>query len=87
MTLLLTETAKQKSIKISATQESLIRVFADKAMISTILRNLITNAIKFTKPGGHIIISAEVNPKEVTIYVKDSGIGLKKNNDRKIVSY
>jgi two-component system sensor histidine kinase/response regulator len=82
--LLHAETAKQKSINISATQESLIRIFADKAMISTILRNLIYNAIKFTNPGGNIIISAEVNQKEVIIYVKDSGIGLEKTTIEKL---
>ena len=82
--LLHTETANQKSISISAIQNSPIRIFADKAMISTILRNLISNAIKFTKPGGDIVISADVNQNEVIIYVKDTGIGLNKTTIEKL---
>jgi signal transduction histidine kinase len=53
-------------------------VFADKAMINTILRNLISNAIKFTYPGGQIIISAEKMPDELKISISDNGIGIKK---------
>lgn len=55
------------------------KVFADKAMISTILRNLISNAIKFTNVGGKITISAETTPTELLISVCDTGIGMHKN--------
>jgi signal transduction histidine kinase len=54
-------------------------VFADKAMISTILRNLISNAIKFTNTGGKIVISTEQRPNELVISVLDSGVGM--NNE------
>jgi signal transduction histidine kinase len=53
-------------------------VFADKAMISTILRNLISNAIKFTYPGGKIVISSDKKPDELMISISDNGIGIKK---------
>jgi signal transduction histidine kinase len=59
-------------------------VFADKAMINTILRNLISNAIKFTYPGGQIIISAEKTPDELKISISDNGIGIKKETIGKL---
>jgi signal transduction histidine kinase len=53
-------------------------VFADKAMINTVLRNIISNAIKFTHPNGQIVISAEKRPDELIISISDNGIGIKK---------
>jgi CheY-like chemotaxis protein/anti-sigma regulatory factor (Ser/Thr protein kinase) len=77
--LLLTDSARQKTISIANTLQSSIQVYADKAMISTILRNLISNSIKFTMPGGKIIISADENPDELTVSVSDTGIGIPKD--------
>lgn len=73
---LYTSIAKKKSITVKKELSSDIPVYADKSMISTVLRNLISNAIKFTKQGGEIFISAKENKKEVLISVKDSGIGV-----------
>ena len=81
---LLNDTAKQKSITISRKNSFNLPVFADKAMISTILRNLISNAIKFTNPGGSIVISAEQKQDEVMITVSDNGTGIKKESIDKL---
>jgi len=56
-----------------------ISVFADLNMLRTILRNLISNAIKFTYPGGLIQISAELKSDGSDIIVYDNGIGMDKN--------
>lgn len=56
-----------------------LRVWADQNMVETILRNLVTNAIKFTPKGGNIVISATVQDKFLTVAVKDSGIGMTKD--------
>jgi len=72
------ESAHQKSIKIIKELPRNLLVFADKAMINTILRNLISNAIKFTYPGGQIIVSAEKKLDELKISISDNGIGIKK---------
>jgi signal transduction histidine kinase len=76
--------AKQKSIAIKSEVPDSILVFADKAMISLILRNLVSNAIKFTNPGGMIIVSAELRIGELIISVSDNGIGIDKNTIEKL---
>jgi len=75
---LLSDSAQQKSITIIKEFPGNMIVFADHAMISTILRNLISNAIKFTRLGGQIVISADKKPDELTVSISDNGIGIKK---------
>jgi PAS domain S-box-containing protein len=75
---LLNDSARQKSITILKELPRNILVSADKAMISTVLRNLITNAVKFTHPGGRVIISADKKPDELTVSISDNGIGIKR---------
>ncbi len=70
------DSALQKSITISRKLPRIIPVLADKAMLSTILRNLISNAIKFTNPGGEIIISAKQNKEKWIISIADNGVGI-----------
>ena len=68
--------AKLKNIVMSCLTTDQLNVFADIDMLKTILRNLVSNAIKFTNKGGAIKINAEVNPGNVTISVSDDGIGI-----------
>ncbi|MBW8334500.1 MAG: PAS domain S-box protein [Prolixibacteraceae bacterium] len=75
----LIDSASQKTIKISIKFPPLVFVFADKEMISTVLRNVISNAIKFTHPGGEIVISAERKQAEWVITIADNGVGIKKD--------
>jgi PAS domain S-box-containing protein len=70
--------ARQKSLTISMEVPALIKVHGDKAMVSSVLRNLISNAIKFTNPGGEIVISTKQNEKELTVIIRDNGVGIKK---------
>jgi len=76
--------AEQKSIYISKKLPHDIPVVADKAMVKTILRNLISNAIKFTNPGGEIVIRAEQKEKELIVSVTDNGVGIKKEHIDKL---
>ena len=76
--------AHQKSIEILKDLPHSELVFADKAMISTVLRNIISNAIKFTNVGGEIIISTELKQNETIISVRDNGIGLNKKQIEKL---
>jgi PAS domain S-box-containing protein len=79
VTELLSDAAKQKSITISRDLPEELTLFADKHMINTILRNLISNAIKYSNTGGKIEISAILQEKLLEIAVRDNGIGIKKD--------
>jgi signal transduction histidine kinase len=74
----------QKSITIKRSLPQNTTVFADKAMISTVLRNLISNAIKFTHSGGEIIISIQENQNKLKVSVSDNGLGISKANIQKL---
>jgi signal transduction histidine kinase len=68
--------ANQKQITLNQSIEKGLNVTADVQMVSTIIRNLITNAIKFTNPGGEITISAMENEHHIEIAIEDNGIGI-----------
>jgi len=72
----LKQCANTKSITINYLAEEDLIVFADTDMLKTVLRNLISNAIKFTNNGGIVNISAEPTDLNVIIIVSDNGIGL-----------
>ncbi len=76
--------ANQKNITLKTCLPSSIVVFADKQMVSTVFRNLKSNAIKFTRKGGEIIISAEKDADEIRISVSDNGIGIPANRLEKL---
>jgi two-component system, sensor histidine kinase and response regulator len=59
-------------------------VYADRDMLHTILRNLITNGIKFTRPGGHISVGVKIKKGAVEIDVKDTGIGIREKERLKL---
>lgn len=69
-------TANTKAITINCYIENETPIFADKNMLNTVLRNLVSNAIKFTNTGGKIDIYAEQNQFEHTITVSDNGVGI-----------
>ena len=76
--------AQQKSITIYSETSVNLSFFADKAMINTILRNLISNAIKFTNVGGEIIISAKQMLNDLVVSVSDNGIGMDEETTSKL---
>ena len=83
------EQANNKDIQISNNVKENTIVFADNNMLSTVLRNLISNAIKFTPKAGIITINAEEitgdnNQKLMKISVKDTGIGISTEMQLKI---
>jgi PAS domain S-box-containing protein len=71
--------AANKEINILNDANQDIVVFADKNMINTILRNLLSNALKFTFKTGKIIITSALNDGEVIVSVKDNGMGIPKD--------
>jgi Signal transduction histidine kinase len=77
---ILNPNADAKNITINYFASDEINIFADIDMIKTVLRNLVSNAIKFTNNGGQIDINAEKNHTNVTITISDNGIGIEPNN-------
>ncbi|GAB5465112.1 MAG: hypothetical protein Kapaf2KO_05480 [Candidatus Kapaibacteriales bacterium] len=73
---LLKAQAENKNIAIELDIDPESQVFADQNMLSTILRNLISNAIKFTEDGGRISVSSSEGINETTIRVVDTGTGI-----------
>jgi len=84
ITLVFDDIAGQKSIVIKKILPPNAPVFADKAMLSTVLRNLISNALKFTRPGGEIIISAEESQNEIKVSLADNGVGIPEDSIDKL---
>lgn len=71
------ESALMKDIELTAHIPEHIRVVADSNMLLTIVRNLVSNAVKFTPKGGDVGVSATViKDNQVQISVKDTGIGM-----------
>ena len=70
------EIAEQKSITINRSLPEDMMVLADKNMISTVIRNLVSNAIKFTRGGGEVTISASKTSQEIIVTVEDNGLGI-----------
>jgi PAS domain S-box-containing protein len=73
---LLGPTALQKKIAILKDFQDQVFIFADPEMVKTILRNLISNAIKFTYPEGVIHVSVKQTVNETTLSVIDNGVGI-----------
>ena len=57
-----------------------LHALIDKDLFEKAIYNLLSNAIKFTPSGGHVILSLDVNKNEILISVKDTGIGIAKDN-------
>jgi len=77
--LLIKEMARQKEIEIIEELQANPSVSIDKNMINTVIRNLLSNALKFTNPGGKIWVKTLVKGNEVKIIVQDTGIGISEN--------
>lgn len=76
--------ANNKRININNHITEEISIYADKNMLTTILRNLISNAIKFTNSNGKIDITAEQYGSIVTILVSDNGVGIDSETIKKL---
>ncbi len=73
---ILNPVADTKSITINYFAGDTINIFADIDMLKTVIRNLVSNAIKYTNKRGEININAEENSKNVMITVTDNGVGI-----------
>lgn len=73
---LLNETATQKGIVISRNIPANLEARVDQSMFSTIIRNLVSNAIKFSYTGGEIEVELREVNNQIEVSVSDNGIGI-----------
>jgi signal transduction histidine kinase len=84
---IITPGAKAKDIKLEYTSSSELLVKLDAYMFKAIVRNLVSNAIKFTNPGGRIEISAAFCDNKTTIKVADNGTGIEPELLKKLFQF
>lgn len=90
---LLDHHALSKEIKLELDIDTGATVYADKQMFNSIMRNIVSNAIKFTPHGGKVTVEAGVENNTTKLIVSDTGIGIHPDNhdslfkiDKKIIS-
>ncbi|HPP32911.1 MAG TPA: HAMP domain-containing sensor histidine kinase [Ignavibacteriales bacterium] len=76
--------ANNLQIRISVDIEPNTYVYADYNMLNTILRNIISNAIKFTPISGQISIKAKTDKDQTIIQIADTGVGIPKDKLEKL---
>jgi signal transduction histidine kinase len=59
-------------------------VEADERHVKQVLFNLITNALKFTSPGGHVTIAATADKNNISVAVTDTGVGIAEEDQARI---
>jgi PAS domain S-box-containing protein len=79
--------ATKKNISILNHVDTRHQVFADVDMFSSIIQNLLTNAIKFTKTDGQIIVSATAQNNFIEIVVQDNGIGIEEGKSDQLFNF
>ncbi len=73
----LSESARKKAIQIIVSVSGELEIYADNHMFDTIIRNLVSNAIKFSVPGRKVTLNACLREDQyVEIKISDSGIGM-----------
>jgi signal transduction histidine kinase len=77
----------QKKLVVENSISPPTRLYADIAMVKIVLRNLMSNAIKFTPQGGLISIGSYRKNNKLIIYVQDTGVGIKNTDKEKIFSF
>jgi signal transduction histidine kinase len=81
----LNQTADNKQVDIKLELNNEISVIADPNMVQTIVRNLLSNALKFTHRGGLVTIRTEVqNMQNAIVHIIDTGVGIEKASLSKI---
>jgi len=78
------QSVKEKNIDLINGIREDIFVYADESMLNTVIRNLISNSIKFTHKGGRVRINAGYVGELIEVSVSDTGIGMKEDDVKKL---
>ena len=76
--------AREKNITLEPSRDENSLIKAYYTMINTVMRNLVSNAVKFTQPGGKVKIFSERQNGKYSIYVSDTGVGIDNNDIDKL---
>jgi heavy metal sensor kinase len=68
--------AASKNLSLCCRCEASVTVLGDSGWLERIVLNLVDNAIKFTRPGGHVTVSVSSNTNAATLVVEDDGVGI-----------
>jgi signal transduction histidine kinase len=74
--MMLSGDSQKKSITVTSSVPDGLIVKADNNMIATVIRNLLTNAIKFTRSGGEVKVTHEVSNRMYHFIFEDNGVGI-----------
>ena len=69
--------ATSKNIHIKIDIDKDIKIFADANMISAVIRNIVSNSVKFTASGGEISVCASKNTHKIKLIISDTGVGMR----------
>lgn len=83
---LFAEQAQNKDVRLKVLNESKFIFNYDKNMVLTILRNLVSNALKYTNSGDSILIQAEKKDSRIQLSVSDTGIGMDEDTRKSLFS-
>lgn len=75
---------EKKNIDFEADVEDRVLIYADEDLMELVWNNLISNAIKFTKPGGRIRLKERTEPDHIRVEISDSGCGMDEDTVRHI---
>lgn len=75
---------EHKNIRLEQQIDEQIKVYVDTELVDTVLRNLISNAIKYTPEEGTITLKSSIKDEVVEVCVSDTGIGISKENQLKL---
>lgn len=82
--LLVNKSAEKKGISLFNKVLYDLNINADEDMINTVIRNLLTNAIKFTNTNGEICVESSFNNGNIEVKIKDSGVGMNEDTVAKL---
>jgi two-component system, sensor histidine kinase and response regulator len=81
---LLEDIAEKKDIAMESLLTDGTMAYGDEEMIKTVIRNLLSNALKFTPPGGKITVGADENEDTVGLWVRDTGVGIQESDKERL---
>lgn len=75
---------EKKRIDFDAQLEERVMIMADESMLEIVFNNLIANAIKYTEPGGRVVLRQEKDGKDVVVTISDTGCGMSEDTVKHI---